>query len=166
MGSTRQLTCSSTVSLPPRALRYGYDGTQGHGYVAVPNSTGVNLATHITTPQVNMLLKFKRHLIPSLFLDSGCASPAAYNKATVKKDPDILTYDEATSNVNHLEEWKAAMHKEISQLEALKCWEEVDISDAKTRIIPGTWAMEICRRMSLSHSLLWSLGPQFISSLS
>ena len=35
------------------------------------------------------------------------------------------------------------MHKEISQLEALKCWDEVDISDAKTRIIPSTWVFKI-----------------------
>ena len=37
------------------------------------------------------------------------------------------------------------MHKEISQLEALKCWEEVDISDAKTRITPRTWVFKIKR---------------------
>ena len=85
--------------------------------------------------------KFEHHLIPSLFLDSDCASPAAY-KATVK-DQDILIYDEAMNNVEHLEEWKAAMHKEISQLEALKCWDKVDILDTKTRIIPGTWVLKI-----------------------
>ena len=90
-----------------------------------------------------MLSKFKHHLIPSLFLDSGCASLAAYKAAV--KDPDILTYDKAMNDVKHLKEWKAAMHKEISQLEALKCWEEVDISDAKTRIIPSTWVFKIKR---------------------
>ena len=52
-------------------------------------------------------------------------------------------YDKAMNNVEHLEEWKAAMHKEISRLEALKCWDEVDISDAKTKIIPSTWVFKI-----------------------
>ena len=47
------------------------------------------------------------------------------------------------NNVEHLKEWKAAMHKEIFQLKALKCWKEVDISDAKTRIIPSTWVFKI-----------------------
>ena len=141
LGSTRQVTCLSTVTLPPRVLRFGYNGTQGHGYVTVPNGTKVEWVTHITSPQANMLSHFEHHLIPSLFLDSGFASLAAYRAAV--KDPDILTYDEAMNNVKHLAEWKAAMHKEMSQLEALKCWDEVDISDAKTKIIPGTWVFKI-----------------------
>ena len=119
----------------------GYDGTQGHGYVAVP-STRIDLATHITNhPHTNMLSKFEHHLIPSLFLDSGCASLAAYKAAV--KDPDILLYKETMCDVNNLDEWKATMHKKISQLEVLKCWEEVDISDAKAKIIPGTWVFKI-----------------------
>ena len=89
-----------------------------------------------------MLLKFAHHFVPNLFLDSSFVSPAAYKAAV--KDPDIFTYDEAMDDVEHLEEWKAAMHKEISQLEALRCWDEVDISDAKTRItIPRTWVFKI-----------------------
>ena len=84
------------------------------------SSTGVNLATHIMTPLANMLSKkFEHRPIPSLFLDSSCASLAAYKAAV--KDPDILMYDKAMSHVNNLDEWKAAMHKKSSQLEALKC---------------------------------------------
>ena len=35
------------------------------------------------------------------------------------------------------------MQKEISQLEAINCWDEVDILDAKTRTIPRTWVFKI-----------------------
>ena len=90
------------MSLPPRALRFGYDGTQGHGYVAVPSNSGVDWVTHIMSPHTNMLLKFEHQFIPNLFLDSGCASLAAYKAAV--KDPDILTYDKAMNNVKHLGE--------------------------------------------------------------
>ena len=35
LGTSQRVTRSSTSNLPPRAPQYGYDGTQGHGYVAV-----------------------------------------------------------------------------------------------------------------------------------
>ena len=37
------------------------------------------------------------------------------------------------------------MEIEISQLEAINSWDEVDISDAKSKIIPGTWVFCIKR---------------------
>ena len=38
LGSTRHVTDLSTASLPPQAPCYGCNGTQGHGYVAVPSA--------------------------------------------------------------------------------------------------------------------------------
>jgi hypothetical protein len=45
----------------------------------------------------------------------------------------------------HVEEWKKAMATEISTLESLDSWVEVDVSDAQSRIIPGTWVFKIKR---------------------
>ena len=70
-------------------------------------------------------------------MDSGCASPAAY-KASIS-DPDTMTYKQAMQDTNHIQEWRKAMDIEISQLEAINSWDEVNISDVKSKIIPGTW---------------------------
>ena len=50
-----------------------------------------------------------------------------------------MTYEQAMRDTAHIQEWRKAMQIEISQLEAINSWDEVDISDAKSKIIPGTW---------------------------
>jgi hypothetical protein len=59
------------------------------------------------------------------------------NKASTK-DPKIISYDEAMTDTDNKEEWKRAMAQEIQQLEDRSTWEQVPISDAKTKILPLT----------------------------
>jgi hypothetical protein len=54
------------------------------------------------------------------------------------KDPKIISYDEAMTDTDNKEEWKRAMAQEIQQLEDRSTWEQVPISDAKTKILPLT----------------------------
>jgi len=138
---TMRQTRSSTGSLPARQPRYGYDPTQGHGYVAVPTQTLGLYTPIVPQPKLHMVQCFEHRLIPTLFLDSGCATPAAY-KASVS-DPDTLTYDQAMADKEHLTKWMEAAQKEISTLESLGSWDEVDVSDAQSRIIPGTWVFRV-----------------------
>jgi hypothetical protein len=106
--------------------------------------------------------------------------PAAYKAAAC--DPDTLTYDQAMAEPDeHRQKWIKAMRIEIQELESRKTWDEVPVSDAKTKIIPGTWvfrhkrtpdgelrkykARYCCWRDSkkvyMTRLLLSSLGPQF-----
>jgi hypothetical protein len=111
-----------TTTAPTRQrkapIRYGYDGTQGHGYLAQA---------------------YEHRLIPSLYLDAGLVSPAAYKAAI--SDPDTLTYDEAMADPEHRAQWIESMQKEITALETHGTWDKVDISDAKSKILPGTWVL-------------------------
>jgi hypothetical protein len=70
-------------------------------------------------------------------------SPSAYKASA--SDPDTLTFEQGMADIDHRAEWIEAMAKEISSLEALGSWEEVDITDAKSKIIPGTWVLR-CKR--------------------
>jgi hypothetical protein len=76
-----------------------------------------------------------------MIVDSGCSDPAAY-KASIS-DPDTMTYEQAMADKEHVGEWLKAMKIEISTLELLGSWDEVDVSDAKSRIIPGTWVFKV-----------------------
>ena len=76
-----------------------------------------------------------------MYYDSGLPTPAAYKAAV--SDPDILTYEQAMNDRDHLDKWLHAMQIEISQLESLNCWEEVDIALAQSTIIPGTWVFKV-----------------------
>ena len=44
------------------------------------------------------------------------------------------------------QEWIAAALKEIRALEEKGTWKEVDISEAQTKILPGTWVGRVKRR--------------------
>jgi hypothetical protein len=50
------------------------------------------------------------------------------------KDPDIISYDEAMTDTDNKQEWKRAMAQDIQQLEDHGTWEQVPISNAKTKI--------------------------------
>ena len=155
LGGNQRVTRSSTSNLPPRVPKFGYDGTQGHGYVAVApppqleshsliqNHPYQDISIFTQQAPTDVLYHFEHRYIPSLYMDTGCASPAAY-KASVS-DPDTMTYEQAMRDTAHIQEWTKAMQIEISQLEAINSWDEVDISDAKSKIIPGTWVFRVKR---------------------
>jgi hypothetical protein len=57
------------------------------------------------------------------------------------RTPDTLTYDKAMADPEHRAQWIESMQKEITALETHGTWDEVDISDAKSKILPGTWVL-------------------------
>jgi hypothetical protein len=77
---------------------------------------------------------------PSLF--DPCPSSAF--KARAVKDPDTLSFQEAMASENK-DKWMAAAQAEITALESRLTWEEVPMSDAKSKIIPGTWVFRAKR---------------------
>jgi hypothetical protein len=71
------------------------------------------------------------------------AETFAYKAAI--SDPDLLTYDQAMSDPVHRERWRDSMQSEITALESHGTWDEVDISDATSKILPGTWVLRLKR---------------------
>jgi hypothetical protein len=70
---------------------------------------------------------------------TGIVFPAAYQASSLS-DPDTLTYDQAMAEPEDQKaKWIEAMKIEIRELESHGTWDEVPITDAKTKIIPGTW---------------------------
>ena len=107
---------------PP--TRYGFDGTQGKGYL----SATFNLET------IQAFLTSVHHPAPI---------PSAL-KARAVKDPDLLSFNDAMNSPDKTK-WMDAAQKEITALESKDTWEEVPMSDAKAKIIPGTWVFRIKR---------------------
>ena len=61
-------------------------------------------------------------------------------KAAKKKNPDILSYDEAMCDYKNLKDWLAAALKEIKQLEGKGVWTECHKLEAgNEQIVPCTW---------------------------
>jgi hypothetical protein len=57
------------------------------------------------------------------------------------QDPDLLNYDQAMSCEHaERERWIQAAITEMEQLEKMDCWEEVQVTEATGKILPGTWA--------------------------
>lgn len=79
----------------------------------------------------------------NLFQDSGLPAPYVYKAA--RSDPDTLNFDEAMADTENRQAWMDAAAKEISALEEKGTWEEVDISDAKSKVLPGTWVFRVKR---------------------
>jgi hypothetical protein len=57
------------------------------------------------------------------------------------KDSDIISYDEAMTDTDNKQEWKRVMAQEIQQLEDHSTWEQIPISNAKTKILLLTWVL-------------------------
>jgi hypothetical protein len=62
-------------------------------------------------------------------------------KALMKDPTNIISYDEAMTVTDNKKEWKRAMAQEIQQLEDHGTWEQVPVSNAKTKILPLTWVL-------------------------
>jgi hypothetical protein len=73
----------------------------------------------------------------SYFTMVNVSAPAVYKAAA--SDPDTLSWDQAMKDQYHVQHWQAAAEQEIESLEAKGTWIEVPKSDAKTKILPGTW---------------------------
>jgi hypothetical protein len=109
---------SRTRSTPNR---FGYDNTQGRGYLA-----DTSFAYPCDFGSYNM------------FYENGLSTPFAYG-STTSTDPDTMGWDEAMRDTDR-DLWLIAAQQEISALEDHGVWEEVDIDDAQGRqILPGTW---------------------------
>ena len=91
------------------------------------------------------------YLIPSFmsqvpYLNMNLAHPIAFKAASGKAtDPDLFSYDEAMRDPTHRTKWMEAAQAEISALESKGTWIEVPITDAKSRILPGTWVFRVKR---------------------
>ena len=62
-------------------------------------------------------------------------------KATVS-DPDTLSYEAAMTELylpENIIKWRKAARKEIASLEKNGTWIDMEATNAKTRILPGTW---------------------------
>ena len=68
-----------------------------------------------------------------------------FNKASAS-DPDTMSLDQALRQVEHREQWVAALDKEIRNLEEMGTWEEVDYCTAERDVVPAMWVMKIKRR--------------------
>jgi hypothetical protein len=66
---------------------------------------------------------------------NGLDTPLAFKASS---DPDTLTFDKAMADPDR-PLWIESAHKEIKLLEENHTWEEVDVAEAKTKILPGTW---------------------------
>jgi hypothetical protein len=101
---------SNRIRAAPQRL--GYDNTQGLGYLASPSVW--------------------------IFEENGIIlCPTAFKAAA--SDPDTLTFDQAMSDIEHVTKWMEAAAKEIASLEKNGTWIEVKMTEAKTKILPGTW---------------------------
>ena len=54
-------------------------------------------------------------------------------------DPDTLSFAEAMADVENIDLWMKAADAESKSLKKNGMWVEVQINDARTRILPGTW---------------------------
>ena len=74
---------------------------------------------------------------PHLYQENGFFMPLVFKASN--SDPDTLTFDEVMANTVNCQGWLEAAANEISALEAKGTWEEVDILQAESKILPGTW---------------------------
>jgi hypothetical protein len=71
----------------------------------------------------------------AVWTSNGIDPPLAFKASA---DPDTLSFDEAMADSDRIG-WIESAHKEIKSLEENHTWKEVDISEATTKILPGTW---------------------------
>ena len=116
--------------------------------------------------------------------------PSLISKAKTNSDPDLLSFDEAMTDTDQIEQWREApAQKELQSLEKVNTWTEVPIHTVKHHtVLPGTWVFK-CKRIpdntikkhkarycvqgdlqqgenSKCLPLLWYLSAQFICFLS
>jgi hypothetical protein len=80
---------------------------------------------------------------PDVISASSLVSADAF-KASIG-DPDTLSYEEAMSDKTSVDAWREAARKEIASLEAHGTWELDEISNATSKVLPGTWVFRVKR---------------------
>ena len=140
---------SERVRKPPN--RYGYDGTQGFGYIvevlyaAKPGEE--NLVTKLLKrmelkPHRQQVEAYRTMMEINHELNTiEYKDPAAY--VATNTDPDTLKWHQAIKE----EDWEnfyEAAQKEIQTLQDIGTWEEVERSKVPkgTNILPGTWVFK------------------------
>lgn len=116
--------------------RYGFDGEQGYGYATTLTPSEYAFFQAITSPQ-HPTWSFIAPDLDALDEYRPFQQPFA-GKMRAVKDPDLLTFDEAMRSPFRAK-WMESAQAEVSGLESKNTWTEVPMSDAKTKIIPGTW---------------------------
>ncbi|KAI2507770.1 hypothetical protein MHU86_6666 [Fragilaria crotonensis] len=99
-------------------VRLGYDGQQGHGYMAEFDGTSLEWLYNEV---------------------AECLSPPPSSYKASVSDPDTLSFAEAMADRDNIDKWLKAANDEIQSLQKNGTWIEVPITEAKTRILPGTW---------------------------
>ena len=79
---------------------------------------------------------------------------------SVLSNVSALDYDAAMAD-DYVDEWRKAAKKEVEQLEAHGTWVLDEVSNATSRILPGTWAFKLKR--DPEHGSRWPTR-WFISS--
>ena len=145
--SPTPLSRPSRTRRPP--TRLGYDGTAKGGsltQLAIPERPDRNSPfahAKLDDPSVDILANFETFMTA---ISHPFPAPDAF-KARAVKDPDTLSFQEAMASPDK-SKWMDAAQKEISGLESKGTWEEVPMSEAKAKIIPGTWVFRVKRSPS------------------
>jgi hypothetical protein len=142
--TTTTQTLSPPSSRPSRLrkapARYGYDGQQGFGYtVGCSEASSLETTSGITKASSPPPLHFQQLFLTSIsqpnpipdFIQSAL-------KARAVKDPDTLSFEEAMRSPEK-HQWMQAANGEVTGLEDKQTWTEVPMSEALTKILPGTW---------------------------
>jgi hypothetical protein len=122
---------------PPNRL--GYDGTQGRGYLStIHKEPDVAPSLHFNWLLRELGMNDSSRLTSKSSPLPNTGSVLSGYKATTT-DPDTLSFDQAMSIPDEVEKWKDAALAEIRSLEKNDTWVIVDKTEAKGRILPGTW---------------------------
>ena len=116
---------------PPRRSQRRRVAPQRYGYTNMP-ATGYQAFEELEELATN------QHFanFANTYLPFAWAARVGSTKST--KDPDTLTFDEAMRSPDR-DKWMEAARLEIEELIQQGTWVEVPLSDAKGKILPGTW---------------------------
>ena len=105
-----------------KETRFGYDGTQGGGYIATVSTFVAEVFGAVKYPEFS--------------------SPSAF-AAKARADPDTLMYHEAMASTDAAA-FREAMAKEINTLAGIPTWIIVPRSQVKegAKIVPSTWTFK------------------------
>jgi hypothetical protein len=113
----REIQAAEPATLPtrrsarnaPKQAHFGYDGTQGGGYVA--QALGVPY-TELDEKLASDVKEIKETTLVKRFLNMVYCYLEIFEPTVCKastKDPDIISYDEAMTDTDNKQEWKRAV---------------------------------------------------------